>query len=80
MPSALFATVRVPKDAWRRVGTAPYELTRKGRHRAAGVVGLPVCATADHHGLTILHRDDDFATVARVLKEVDQQDVRRAGG
>ncbi|WP_225801980.1 PIN domain-containing protein [Streptomyces sp. NK15101] len=55
------------------------KLTRKGQHRAAGVVDLLLCATAVHHGSTLLHRDDDFATVARVLKEVAQQDVRHPG-
>ncbi|MEE1814081.1 PIN domain nuclease [Streptomyces sp. SP18ES09] len=75
--AALFATVRVPKDAWRWVDTAQYKLTQKGQHRAAGVVDLLLCATAVHHGLILLHRDNDFATVARVLKEVQQQDVRR---
>ncbi|MEV6245553.1 PIN domain nuclease [Streptomyces sp. NPDC051742] len=78
--TALFASVRVPKDAWRWVETAQYKLTQKGQHRAAGVVDLLVCATAVHHGLTILHRDNDFATVARVLKEVEQHDVRQLGG
>ncbi|MEU7069514.1 PIN domain-containing protein [Streptomyces narbonensis] len=76
--TAMFAPVRVPKDAWRWVETAQYKLTQKGQHRAAGVVDLLLCATAVHHGLTLLHRDNDFATVARVLKEVEQQDVRRA--
>ncbi|MEU3604237.1 PIN domain nuclease [Streptomyces sp. NPDC035033] len=76
--AALFAPVRIPKDAWRWVDTAQYKLTLKGQHRAAGVVDLLLCATAVHHGLTILHRDNDFATVARVLKEVEQQDVGRS--
>lgn len=78
--SAMFAAVRVPKDAWRWVETAQYKLTRKGQHRAAGVVDLLLCATAVHHGLTLLHRDNDFAAVARVLKEVEQQDLRHLGG
>lgn len=77
--TATFGIVRVPKDAWRWVETAQYKLTLKGQHRAAGVVDLLICATAVHHGLTILHRDNDFATVARVLKEVEQQDVRHLG-
>lgn len=77
--TAVFAPVRVPKDAWRWVETAQYKLTQKGQHRAAGVVDLLICATAVHHGLIVLHRDSDFATVARVLKEVEQQDVRRLG-
>ncbi|MFD0078081.1 PIN domain nuclease [Streptomyces sp. NPDC127166] len=78
--TALFASVHVPKDAWRWVETAQYKLTQKGQHRAAGVVDLLLCATAVHHGLTILHRDNDFATVARVLKDVEQQDVRHRDG
>ncbi|MFE6070656.1 PIN domain-containing protein [Streptomyces sp. NPDC056525] len=60
-------------------GDPQYKLTQKGQHHAAGVVDLLLCATAVHHGLTLLHRDDDFATVARVLKGVEQQDVRRPG-
>lgn len=73
----LFGTVHIPKDVWRWVDRAQYKLTQTAQHRAAGVVDLVVCATAAHHGLTILHRDNDFPTVARVLDEIDQHDVRR---
>lgn len=66
----------VPKNAWRWVDTAQYKLTQHGQHRAAGAIDLLVCATAVHHGHTVLHVDNDFATVAAVLKEVQQRDVR----
>lgn len=66
----------VPKSAWRWVDTAQYKLTQRGQHRAAGVVDLLVCATAAHHGLTVLHTDDDFAAVARILPELSQRDIR----
>ncbi|MDT7842984.1 PIN domain-containing protein [Streptomyces justiciae] len=66
----------VPKDAWRWVDAAQYKLTQYGQHRAAGAVDLLVCATAVHHGHTVLHVDNDFVTVAAVLKEVDQRDAR----
>ncbi len=66
----------VLKTAWRWVDTAQYKLTQQGQHRAAGAIGLLVCATAVHHGHTVLHVDTDFATVAGVLKEVQQWDVR----
>ncbi|MFF8509884.1 PIN domain-containing protein [Streptomyces sp. NPDC015492] len=79
-PAAMFAPVRVPEDAWRWVESAQDKLTRKGRHRAAGVIDLLVCATAVHHGLTVLHRDHDLAAVARVFEEVEQLDVRHAVG
>ncbi|MFI1098703.1 PIN domain-containing protein [Streptomyces sp. NPDC020917] len=73
----LFGTVHIPKDVWRWVDRAQYKLTQTAQHRAVGVVDLVVCATAARHGLTILHRDDDFPTLARVLDEIDQHDVRR---
>ncbi|MFI5566737.1 PIN domain nuclease [Streptomyces sp. NPDC051740] len=66
----------VPKNAWRWVDTAQYKLTRRGQHRSAGAVGLLVCATAVHHGHTALHVDNDFGTVAAVLKDGEQRDVR----
>jgi predicted nucleic acid-binding protein len=66
----------VPRNAWRWVETAQYKLTQRGQHRALGVIDLLVCATAVHHGHTVLHVDNDFATVAAVLKEVQQRDVR----
>jgi predicted nucleic acid-binding protein len=65
----------VPKAAWRWVDTVQYKLTQLGQHRAAGAIDLVVCATAAHHGLTLLHRDNDFATVARIVDLV-QLDVR----
>ncbi|WP_406449841.1 PIN domain-containing protein [Streptomyces sp. NBC_00876] len=66
----------VPKGAWRWVETAQYKLTQRAQHGAAGAIDLLVCATAVHHGHTVLHVDSDFATVAAVLKEVQQRDVR----
>lgn len=73
---ALCAAAAVPKNAWRWVDTAQYKLTQLGQHRAAGAIDLLVCATAVHHGRTVLHVDNDFVTVANVLKDVDQRDVR----
>lgn len=72
----LCATTPVPKGAWRWVDTAQYKLTQKGRHRSAGTLDLLVCATAVHHGLAVLHVDDDYATVAAVLPELRQRDLR----
>jgi predicted nucleic acid-binding protein len=73
---ALCSTAPVPKNAWRWVETAQYKLTQKGQHRAAGPIDLLVCATAVHHDLTVLHVDNDYATVAAVLPELRQHDVR----
>jgi predicted nucleic acid-binding protein len=66
----------VPKAAWRWVDNAQYKLTQRGQHRAAGPIDLLVCATAVHHGLTVLHTDNDFAAVAGVISDVRQRDIR----
>jgi predicted nucleic acid-binding protein len=73
----LCALAPVPKNAWRWVDTAQYKLTQKGQHRSAGALDLVVCATAVHHDLIVLHVDNDYATVAAVLPELQQQDIRR---
>jgi len=45
-------------------------------YSATGPIDLLVCATAVHHGLTVLHVDGDFVTVADVMPEVRQRDIR----
>jgi predicted nucleic acid-binding protein len=42
------------------------DLTAAGQHRSAGPVDLVVAATAELFGLTLLHHDRDFATIAGV--------------
>jgi predicted nucleic acid-binding protein len=66
----------VPKDAWRWVDTAQYKLTLKSQHRGPGAIDLLVAATAVHHNLTVLHVDNDFATIASVMTELQQRDIR----
>jgi predicted nucleic acid-binding protein len=66
----------VPKDAWRWVETTQYKLTLKGQHRGPGPIDLLVAATAVHHRLTVLHADNDFVTIASVVSEFLQRDIR----
>ncbi|MEY9997244.1 putative nucleic acid-binding protein [Streptomyces sp. V4I8] len=54
------------------VDAAQYKLTQKGQHRSAGAMDLILCATAVHHGLHVLHRDNDFHAVARVMKDLQE--------
>lgn len=51
-------------------------LTDRGGHRSAGAVDLLVAATAELTGLTLLHHDRDFETIARSTG----QPTRRVGG
>jgi predicted nucleic acid-binding protein len=55
----------VPPDPWPRVRELQKALTAAGCHRSAGPVDLLVAVTAIHHGLTLLHYDHDFETIAR---------------
>ncbi|MFI1988374.1 PIN domain nuclease [Actinoplanes sp. NPDC020271] len=41
-------------------------LTKRGAHRSACPVDLLVAATAESHGMTILHYDRDFESVAKI--------------
>ena|SRR5690349_12479711 len=41
-------------------------LAESGAHRSAGPVDLLVAATAEVHGMTVLHYDRDFVSVSRV--------------
>ncbi|MEV7597751.1 PIN domain-containing protein [Kitasatospora sp. NPDC089797] len=76
--AALFGpTVGIPKSIWDWVDTAQYKLTQKAQHRAAGLADLLLAGTAVHHDMTVLHLDEDFATVARVIGELREQDIRR---
>nr|WP_107072991.1 PIN domain-containing protein [Streptomyces rubellomurinus] len=77
--AALFGpAVSAPKAIWDWIDTAQYKLTQKGQHRAAGLADLLLAGTAVHHDMTVLHLDDDFATVARVVTEFRERDIRRS--
>lgn len=55
----------MPDGVFRRARTVQEQLTTKGEHRSAGPVDLLLAATAEQSGLTLLHYDRDFETIAR---------------
>jgi predicted nucleic acid-binding protein len=61
-----FGWVPVHDRAYARAWEVQGELTELGQHRSAWPVDLVVAATAELFGLTLLHHDRDFATVAGV--------------
>ena len=63
---SLFGWVPVHDRAFARAWEVQGELTGKGQHRSAGPVDLVVAATAELHGLTLLHHDRDFGVIAGV--------------
>ncbi|MET7874713.1 PIN domain nuclease [Streptomyces cyaneofuscatus] len=62
---ALFTWCPMPDGVHRRARTVQEQLTAKGEHRSAGPVDLLLAATAEQSGLTLLHHDHDFETIAR---------------
>ena len=71
----LYPDVSVPKNAGRWIGAVQYKLARAGEHRSASAVDLMIAATAAHHGLTVLHDDADYATVARHAPDLSQHSI-----
>lgn len=62
---AHYAWCPVPDGVYRRSHVVQEQLTAKGEHRGAGPVDLLVAAAAEQAGLTLLHYDRDFETIAR---------------
>ncbi|MFF3996341.1 PIN domain nuclease [Streptomyces cyaneofuscatus] len=62
---ALFTWCPMPDGVYRRARTVQEQLTAKAEHRSAGPVDLLLAATAEQSGLTLLHHDHDFETIAR---------------
>lgn len=55
----------MPDGIYRRTRSVQEQLTAKGEHRSAGPIDLLVAAVAEEAGLTLLHYDRDFETIAR---------------
>ncbi|OXY84363.1 PIN domain-containing protein [Streptomyces sp. 2R] len=71
----LYPDVSVPKSAGRRITSVQHRMARAGQHRSASAVGLIIAATAAHHGLTVLHDDPDYRTVARHAPDLGEHSV-----
>ena len=61
--------VREPDDLWSLASEIQEALTEKGQHRAASIPDLVVAATARAVGLTVLHYDNDFDTIAAFTEQ-----------
>lgn len=64
--NSVFGRVPVHDRAFARAWEVQGGLTSRGQHRSAGPVDLVLAATAELHGLTLLHHDRDFDVIAGV--------------
>ena len=58
--------VVMPEQIFQRAASVQEGLTERGTNRSASPIDLLVAATAEAHGLTLLHYDHDFVRVAAV--------------
>jgi predicted nucleic acid-binding protein len=63
---SVFGWVPVHDRAFARAWEVQGGLASRGQHRSAGPVDLVLAATAELHGLTLLHHDRDFDVIAGV--------------
>lgn len=71
----LYPDVSVPKNTGRWIDTVQHRLAVAGQHRSASAVDLMIGATAAHHGLTVLHDDADYRTVARHAPDLSEHSI-----
>lgn len=71
----LYPDVSVPKNAGRWIASVQHHMAQTGEHRSASAVDLMIAATAAHHGLTVLHDDADYRTVARHAPDLAEHNV-----
>ena len=71
----LYPDVSVPKNAGRWIASVQHHMAMAGEHRSASAVDLMIAATAAHHGLTVLHDDADYRTVARQASDFSEHNI-----
>lgn len=62
----IFAHVDTIEADFTRAKELMRELAARGKHRAAGVADLLIASCAGRAGLTLLHYDSDFDTIAGI--------------
>jgi predicted nucleic acid-binding protein len=67
-----YGWVAMPDRVFDRAGEVQAAMTERGTHRSAGPVDLLLAATAEMHGLALLHYDRDFDAIAAVTGQPTQ--------
>ncbi len=65
----VFGWVPMPDQVWARALQVQQLLVGAGTHRGVGIPDLLIAATAEAHGLTVLHYDHDFELIADVTQQ-----------
>ncbi|QWB24368.1 MULTISPECIES: PIN domain nuclease [Streptomyces] len=65
-----FAWVPALDDPWPKIIAVQRDLVSIGHHRGPSPIDILIALTAEHHRLTVLHMDDDFAAIAKVRPDL----------
>lgn len=61
-----FESLAMPDEVWDRALRVQADLAAKGAHRGATLPDLLIAATAERHGVTVLHYDHEYDLIASV--------------
>lgn len=67
----------MPDEVWDRAATVQGDLALRGAHRATSIPDLLIAATAERHGVTVLHYDGDYDLIADVTGQPTEWVVAR---
>ncbi|MHB8187858.1 MAG: PIN domain-containing protein [Dermatophilaceae bacterium] len=61
-----FESLAMPDEVWDRALRVQAELAGKSAHRGAALPDLLIAATAERHGVAVLHYDHEYDVIASV--------------
>jgi predicted nucleic acid-binding protein len=61
-----FRWLSMPDEVWDRAIDVQVQALHKGNHRALSMADLLIAATAERHGVTVLHYDGDFDLISAI--------------
>ncbi|MFG1952678.1 PIN domain nuclease [Micromonospora sp. NPDC048830] len=61
-----FRWLPMPDEVWDRAIDVQVQALHRGNHRALSMADLLIAATAERHGVTVLHYDGDFDLITAI--------------
>jgi predicted nucleic acid-binding protein len=61
-----FESLSMPDEVWQRALQVQGELARTSAHRGVALPDLVIAATAERHGVPVLHYDHDYDLIASI--------------
>lgn len=72
-----FESLPMSDEVWQRAIEVQAELARVSAHRGAALPDLLIAATAERHGVTILHYDHEYELIASITGQAVEWVIAR---